>query len=121
LPTLEPTGTKILVEVTNCEVCHSDLHIWEGYYDVGGGQRMSLTDRGVVLPRAMVHEIVGRVVKLGPDVKGRMERLAQYSYGTLGRDAHLARHGRVNHASALFRPTLQRAAHRLEALTCGVE
>jgi alcohol dehydrogenase, propanol-preferring len=70
LPTPEPTGTQILLEVTHCGVCHSDLHIWEGYYDVGGGQRMSLTDRGVVLPLAMGHEIIGRVVKLGPDAKG---------------------------------------------------
>ena len=70
LPTPEPTGTEVLLEVTHCGVCHSDLHIWEGYYDVGGGQKMSLVDRGVTLPLAMGHEIVGRVVKLGPDAKG---------------------------------------------------
>ena len=50
LPTPEPKGTEVLVEVTHCGVCHSDLHIWEGYYDVGGGQKMSLADRGVTLP-----------------------------------------------------------------------
>jgi len=70
LPTPEPTGGQVLLEVTHCGVCHSDLHIWEGYYDLGGGKRMSLKDRGVVLPLAMGHEIVGRVVKLGPDAKG---------------------------------------------------
>ena len=70
LPTPEPKGTEVLLEVTHCGVCHSDLHIWEGYYDVGGGQKMSLKDRGVVLPLAMGHEIVGRVTKLGPDAKG---------------------------------------------------
>jgi alcohol dehydrogenase, propanol-preferring len=70
LPTPEPTGTEVLLEVTYCGVCHSDLHIWDGYYDVGGGKHMSLKDRGVVLPLAMGHEIVGRVVKLGPDAKG---------------------------------------------------
>jgi alcohol dehydrogenase/propanol-preferring alcohol dehydrogenase len=70
LPTPEPKGTEILLEVTHCGVCHSDLHIWDGYYDVGGGQKMSLKDRGVVLPLAMGHEIVGRVVKLGPDAAG---------------------------------------------------
>jgi alcohol dehydrogenase/propanol-preferring alcohol dehydrogenase len=70
LPTPEPTGTEVLLEVTHCGVCHSDLHIWDGYYDVGGGQKMSLKDRGVTLPLAMGHEIVGRVVKLGPDAKG---------------------------------------------------
>jgi alcohol dehydrogenase, propanol-preferring len=70
LPTPEPKGTEVLVEVTHCGVCHSDLHIWEGYYDIGGGQKMSLVDRGVTLPLAMGHEIVGRVAKLGPDAKG---------------------------------------------------
>ena len=35
--------------------------------------------------------------------------------------AHLTPHGRVNHTSAFFRPTLQRSVHRLEALTRGVE
>ncbi|HUB43393.1 MAG TPA: alcohol dehydrogenase [Acetobacteraceae bacterium] len=70
LPTPEPKGTEVLLEVTHCGVCHSDLHIWEGYYDIGGGQKMSLKDRGVTLPLAMGHEIVGRVVKLGPDAGG---------------------------------------------------
>jgi alcohol dehydrogenase/propanol-preferring alcohol dehydrogenase len=70
LPTPEPTGTQVLVEVTHCGVCHSDLHIWEGHYDIGGGNKMSLADRGVVLPLAMGHEIVGRVAKLGPDATG---------------------------------------------------
>jgi propanol-preferring alcohol dehydrogenase len=70
LPTPEPKGTEVLIEVTHCGVCHSDLHIWEGYYDIGGGMKMSLKDRGVVLPLAMGHEIVGRVAKLGPDAPG---------------------------------------------------
>jgi alcohol dehydrogenase/propanol-preferring alcohol dehydrogenase len=70
LPTPEPKGTEVLLETTYCGVCHSDLHIWEGYYDLGGGKKMSLKDRGVVLPLAMGHEIVGRVVKLGPEAKG---------------------------------------------------
>ena len=70
MPTPEPKGTEVLLEVTHCGVCHSDLHIWEGYYDLGGGKRMSLQDRGVVLPLAMGHEIVGRVAKLGPDAEG---------------------------------------------------
>ena len=70
LPTPEPKGTEVLLEVTHCGVCHSDLHIWEGFYDLGGGQKMSLKDRGVILPLALGHEIVGRVAKLGPDATG---------------------------------------------------
>lgn len=70
LPTPEPTGTQVLLETTHCGVCHSDLHIWEGHYDLGQGKVMNLKDRGVVLPLAMGHEIVGRVVKLGPEATG---------------------------------------------------
>jgi propanol-preferring alcohol dehydrogenase len=70
LPTPEPTGKQILLETTYCGVCHSDLHIWEGRYDLGGGRVMSMKDRGLTLPLAMGHEIVGRVVKLGPDATG---------------------------------------------------
>jgi len=70
LPTPEPTGTQVLLETTYCGVCHSDLHIWEGHYDLGGGRTMNLKDRGVALPLAMGHEVVGRVVKLGPKASG---------------------------------------------------
>lgn len=70
LPTPEPTGEQVLIEVTHCGVCHSDLHIWEGSYDMGGGKRLSLKDRGVTLPVVMGHEIIGRVAKAGPDAKG---------------------------------------------------
>lgn len=66
----EPSGTEIVLEVTHCGVCHSDLHFWKGSYDMGGGKIMSLKDRGVTLPRAPGHEIVARVSKLGPDAKG---------------------------------------------------
>ncbi len=68
LPTPEPKGTEVLLAVTHCGVCHSDLHIWEGSYDIGGGRKLLVKDRGVTLPLAMGHEIVGRVVKLGPEV-----------------------------------------------------
>ena len=70
LPTPEPHGTEVLIEVTHCGVCHSDLHIWDGYYDLGGGKRLSMKDRGMVLPLAMGHEVVGRVAKLGPLATG---------------------------------------------------
>ena len=69
-PTPEPKGTEVLLATTHCGVCHSDLHLWEGYYDMGGDKKMSLKDRGVALPLTMGHEIVGRVVKLGPDATG---------------------------------------------------
>src|SRR6201994_2152664 len=69
-PTPQPEGTQVLVKVKAAGVCHSDLHIWEGGYDLGHGRkRLSLKDRGVSLPRTMGHETVGEVVAFGPDVK----------------------------------------------------
>jgi alcohol dehydrogenase/propanol-preferring alcohol dehydrogenase len=67
IPIPETTGTEILIKVTHCGVCHSDLHFWEGFYDLGGGKRLHVKDRGAKLPRALGHEILGTVAKLGPD------------------------------------------------------
>jgi alcohol dehydrogenase, propanol-preferring len=72
-PTPEPQGEQVLLEVTHAGVCHSDLHIWEGIYDLGSRGQMKLTDRGVVLPLAMGHEIVGKVVKCGPEAEGKVQ------------------------------------------------
>ncbi|MCV6587310.1 MAG: alcohol dehydrogenase [Marinibacterium sp.] len=68
--TPELTGDQVLLRVTASGVCHSDLHFWEGRYDIGDGQDMSLSDRGVTLPLTMGHEIAGEVVALGPDASG---------------------------------------------------
>src|ERR1700710_1891391 len=69
-PTPQPTGTQVLIKVKAAGVCHSDLHIWEGGYDLGHGRKpLSLKDRGVSLPRTMGHETVGEVLAFGPDAK----------------------------------------------------
>ncbi|PHK95484.1 alcohol dehydrogenase [Pseudoroseomonas rhizosphaerae] len=71
LPTPEPQGEQVLLEVTHAGVCHSDLHIWEGEYDMGSHGKLRMADRGLVLPLVMGHEIVGRVAKLGPEAEGK--------------------------------------------------
>jgi alcohol dehydrogenase, propanol-preferring len=69
-PTPQPAGTQVLIKVKAAGVCHSDLHIWEGGYDLGHGRKpLSLKDRGVSLPRTMGHETVGEVAAFGPDIK----------------------------------------------------
>jgi alcohol dehydrogenase len=69
-PTPQPLGTQVLIKVKAAGVCHSDLHIWEGGYELGHGRKpLSLKDRGVSLPRTMGHETVGEIVAFGPDVK----------------------------------------------------
>ena len=64
-----PHGAAALVTVTAAGVCHSDVHLWEGFFDMGGGNKVS-TQKTMNPPRTMGHEIVGEVVALGPDAKG---------------------------------------------------
>src|SRR6478609_755344 len=68
--TPKPQGTQVLLKMLAAGVCHSDLHIWDGYYEIGGGKKMMLADRGIKLPLTMGHENVGEVVAVGPDAKG---------------------------------------------------
>ncbi len=69
-PTPKPSGSEVLLRVLAAGVCHSDIHIWEGHYDLGGGKKLMLTERGMKLPLTMGHETVGEVVALGPDAAG---------------------------------------------------
>ena len=68
--TPKPKGTEVLVRVTRCGVCHSDLHIWDGYFDLGGGKRFYVKERGCVPPFTLGHEPFGVVEALGPRAKG---------------------------------------------------
>jgi D-arabinose 1-dehydrogenase-like Zn-dependent alcohol dehydrogenase len=34
-----PTGTEVLLKLKYCGVCHSDAHIRDGYFELGGGKR----------------------------------------------------------------------------------
>ena len=65
--TPEPQGSEVLVKVSRCGVCHSDLHLWDGYYDLGGGNTLSVADRGITPPYTMGHEILGTIISAGPD------------------------------------------------------
>jgi propanol-preferring alcohol dehydrogenase len=68
--TPKPAGSEVLLKVLAAGVCHSDLHLADGWFDLGGGKRLSLTDRGMKLPVTLGHENVGEVVATGPDAKG---------------------------------------------------
>lgn len=62
-----PQGTEVLVRVEACGVCHSDLHIRDGAYDLGGGKTIELGRIGIHLPLTMGHEILGTVIAAGPE------------------------------------------------------
>lgn len=64
-----PQGTEVLLNVSACGVCHSDVHLHDGYFDLGDGQKIDTT-RVINPPRALGHEVLGTVVAVGPDAKG---------------------------------------------------
>jgi len=66
----EPKENQVIVNVKAVGVCHSDLHLWEGGYDLGDGSFMKVTDRGVKYPVTPGHEIAGTIAKMGSSVKG---------------------------------------------------
>ncbi len=68
--TPKPQGAEVLVRVTRAGVCHSDVHIWDGYFDLGGGKRFYVKERGCVPPFTLGHEPFGVVEALGPKAMG---------------------------------------------------
>ncbi|MES2535721.1 MAG: alcohol dehydrogenase [Pseudomonadota bacterium] len=66
--TPQPTGSEVLLRVLAAGVCHTDLHLWDGYFNLGHGKRLSLADRGIRLPHTLGHENVGEVMAIGPEV-----------------------------------------------------
>ena len=71
----KPKGTEVLVRITRSGVCHSDLHIWDGYFDLGGGKRFYVKDRGCVPPFTLGHEPFGVVEAFGPGAAKAMKGL----------------------------------------------
>jgi propanol-preferring alcohol dehydrogenase len=61
LPTPEPGPDEVLIKIEASGVCHSDLHIAEGDWP----QLAAFVKRPLVLG----HEVVGRIVKRGSEVK----------------------------------------------------
>jgi D-arabinose 1-dehydrogenase-like Zn-dependent alcohol dehydrogenase len=62
-----PKGTEVLVKLKCCGVCHSDVHIRDGYFDLGGGKRMHMSERGMHPPVTLGHEPFGTVVDAGAE------------------------------------------------------
>src|ERR1700743_1937360 len=65
--TPKPRAREVLVRIERCGLCHSDLHIQDGYADLGGGKKLDTT-RGMTLPFTLGHEIAGVVDEVGSEV-----------------------------------------------------
>ena len=62
----KPAGTEVLVRVERCGVCHSDLHMQDGFFALGDGKTLDVRE-GRNLPFTLGHEIAGVVERAGPD------------------------------------------------------
>ncbi|MGC1667023.1 MAG: alcohol dehydrogenase catalytic domain-containing protein, partial [Pseudolabrys sp.] len=61
-----PQGSEVLVRIERCGVCHSDLHMQDGYFALGGDKKLDVR-AGRTLPFTLGHEIAGTVEDAGPD------------------------------------------------------
>jgi D-arabinose 1-dehydrogenase-like Zn-dependent alcohol dehydrogenase len=64
----EPRGSQVLVRISRCGVCHSDVHLQDGYFSLGGEKKLDVT-AGRDLPFTLGHEIAGVVEKAGPEAE----------------------------------------------------
>lgn len=60
-----PGGTEVLLKMVACGVCHSDIHLHDGAFELGGGKQLDVGRQGLVLG----HEIFAEVVAFGPDAE----------------------------------------------------
>ena len=63
--TPQPQGSEVLVRIARCGVCHSDLHMQDGYFLLGDGKQLDVR-AGRALPFTLGHEIAGQVEAAGP-------------------------------------------------------
>ena len=60
-----PKGSEVLIKTIACGVCHSDVHIHDGYFDLGGGAKLPTP---LLEPLTMGHEVFGEIVAVGEEV-----------------------------------------------------
>ena len=91
-PTPSAAGSEVLLRVSHCGVCHSDLHLQDGYFDLGGGQKLDVRGNRP-MPFTLGHEIAGVVEAAGPEATGvtKGERYAAYPWIGCGKCGLCAR------------------------------
>ena len=65
IETPKPKGKEVLIKTIACGVCHSDVHIHDGYFDLGGGAKLPTP---LLEPLTMGHEVFGKIVDTGKEV-----------------------------------------------------
>lgn len=78
-----PRGSEVLVRVKRCGVCHSDLHVQDGYFALGGDKRLDITKHRA-LPFTLGHEIAGVIEAAGESADGAAVGRAVAIYPWIG-------------------------------------
>jgi len=63
-----PRGAEVLVRIERCGVCHSDLHLQDGYFSLGGDKKLDVS-AGRTLPFTLGHEITGVIEAAGEEAR----------------------------------------------------
>jgi len=96
----KPAGKEILLKTVACGVCHSDVHIHEGYFSLGNEAKLPVPLMTDAL--AMGHEIFGEVVELGDQVKDIEIGKKYVAYPWIGcGDCNECNNGREHYCSPL--------------------
>ena len=71
---------EVLVRIARCGVCHSDLHMQDGYFTLGDGKQLDVR-AGRTLPFTLGHEIAGTVESAGPEADAKVgDKVAVYPW-----------------------------------------
>src|SRR5262249_32048373 len=76
-------ASEVLVRVARCGVCHSDLHMQDGYFLLGDDKKLDVR-AGRSLPFTLGHEIAGVVERLGEAAQGVAPGAAVAVYPWIG-------------------------------------
>jgi propanol-preferring alcohol dehydrogenase len=69
----QPQGSEVLVRIARCGVCHSDLHMQDGYFRLGDDKQLDVR-AGRTLPFTLGHEIAGVIESAGPEADAKPGR-----------------------------------------------
>ena len=95
----QPQGSEVLVRIERCGVCHSDLHVQDGFFKLTADKKLDIS-AGRSLPFTLGHEIAGVVEAAGPQADiapGR--KVAVYPWIGCG-ECPACRHGDENLCTA---------------------
>ncbi|QGZ65577.1 alcohol dehydrogenase [Paraburkholderia acidisoli] len=63
-----PGPREVVIRISHSGLCHSDIHLWKGYFELGPDKKQRLGDAGLQPPLTLGHEALGTVVAVGAEV-----------------------------------------------------